>query len=232
MIRLEIAAEPGWFDAVVRQPGLRALRELHGEENVEGVRRPGRPRAVPEQIKPSHLTEYWTECIRRRLDDGAEDGLYARYRGVCAYLSVWLPPRVSCPTVDHVVPKSACLKAGGDEERLIYDWSNYRLASLEVNGCKGDHQDVLDPVMIDPAIAGGAWFHLRFPDCAILPAPDLPRAEKIRVRLTICRMQLDSPDSRSIRAEHYQQYIENRNLSFLQRRCPFVAAELARQHLL
>ncbi len=66
----------------------------------------------------------------------ANDDLYARYRGICAYTGTWI-----CKAgmgLDHFLPKSKY-------RALAYKWSNYRLTSSSLNSKKGDKEDILDP---------------------------------------------------------------------------------------
>jgi hypothetical protein len=46
-------------------------------------------------------------------------------------------------TVDHFVPKTK-------EIALVYEWRNYRLASLGANRLKSVHEDILDPFSMQP----------------------------------------------------------------------------------
>lgn len=119
MIRVERATQPATFDATVREPGLRALRELAGDD--EAPRRPG--------PKRRNVPPLWTRALpdMRRL-----------YRRTCAYLALYIHRGTGRDTVDHYVPWR------DDPERHAYAWDNLRYASLDVNRLKGTRR-VLDP---------------------------------------------------------------------------------------
>lgn len=119
MIRVAPADEPADFDARVREPGRRALRELDGADDAP--QRPG--------PKRRHVPELWTRALpdMRRL-----------YRRTCAYLALYIHRGTGRDTVDHFVPWRA------DPTRHAFEWSNLRYASLDVNRLKGTRR-VLDP---------------------------------------------------------------------------------------
>lgn len=119
MIRVEQATRPATFDATVREPGLRALRELAGDDDAP--RRPG--------PKRRNVPELWTRALpdMRRL-----------YGRTCAYLALYIHRGTGRDTVDHYMPWRE------DPERYAYAWDNLRYASLDVNRLKGTRR-VLDP---------------------------------------------------------------------------------------
>jgi hypothetical protein len=73
--------------------------------------------------------EYWTRII---------PDLYDAYGGICAYSCHWTPYDTSWKTVEHFKPKSKY-----PEE--AYCWANYRFVCGLLNGCKEDHEDILEP---------------------------------------------------------------------------------------
>ena len=99
MIHVEPQPEPAGFDEKVRRKGLVYLRR----KNIAL----DRPLPTGIELKP-----YWRDCL---------DDLHAKYRGVCAYLSVFIERVTGGASIDHFVAKSK-------RPDLIYEWSNYRLA--------------------------------------------------------------------------------------------------------
>lgn len=160
------------------------------------------------KIKP-----FWGKC---------RDDLHRAYRGVCAYLCVYFECNLGAATVDHFVPKSR------SAPRLIYEWSNYRLACSKMNARKREHDDVLDPFCLPRGT-----FRLELVTGRIFPSPRLSKQDERKVEQTIARLELDSPSCRDMRARHYQDYCEGCfDSDHLRRQSPFVWAEARRQRLL
>lgn len=117
MIPVTLAAEPGNFDAKVRQPGLAWLA-------ANSIPLPG---PLPKKTK---LPAYWSNSNKL---------LWESYGGVCAYLAIYFEWVTGASSTDHFVAKS---KKPGD----AYEWANYRLSCLGPNRNKNKYDDVLDPV--------------------------------------------------------------------------------------
>lgn len=206
MIRVEPQPEPPQFGDLVRKHGLRALAELRG--------RPAEPRSGPKRrhkdtIEAKDLPEYWTRCL---------DDLHRAYRGVCAYACLYIPYVVGSKTTDHFVAKASA------EPEHAYEWTNYRLACSLMNSRKGT-KPVIDPFEID-----GPWFELDLSTLAIRPNPMLGEPLRKRVQATIDDLGLDDAECRKARGDWYQPYLEGEiAFSFLEKKCPFLAAEITRQ---
>lgn len=208
MIRVEPQPEPPEFHELVRKDGLRALAELRGHPTEP---RSGPKRRPKETIEAKDLREYWT----RSLDD-----LHRAYRGVCAYACLYIPYVVGSKTTDHFVAKAST------EPEHAYEWSNYRLACGLMNSRKGTH------AIIDPFVIEGTWFHLDLSTMAINASadPELPAELIERVEHTIAILGLDDAECRKARGDWYQPYLDGEiSFSFLEKRCPFLAAEIVRQ---
>ncbi len=165
----------------------------------------------PARLK--NVPPLWREC--------ASD-LHAAYGGVCAYLCVFIEVAIGGATVDHFVPKAS------SAARLIYEWSNYRLACSRMNQRKRASRDVLDPFRMTRGT-----FRLELVTGRVFPRPGLSRSQALRARSTIERLRLDDAECRDLRARHYQDYCERRyDSDFLSRYSPFVWAEAKRQGLL
>lgn len=161
--------------------------------------------------KASKLPTYWSRSNKH---------LWDAYSGVCAYLAIFFEWSTGAASTDHFVAKS--LKAGD-----AYEWSNYRLSCLGPNRNKNKFDDVLDPIGLAPNT-----FVINFASGKIAPNPALSPAQRTAARKTIRRLKLDSPDNNTMRAQHYTNYIAGDcSLSFLQRKSPFVHAEIIRQGL-
>jgi uncharacterized protein (TIGR02646 family) len=199
LIPVKAAPEPASFDAAVRQPGNEWLRD-------QGI--------DPASMLPTgvELRPFWRACL---------DDLHAQYRGICAYLCVYIERQAGGATVDHFVPKS-------QRASLAYEWSNYRLACSIMNARKGIFDTVLDPFEL---VEG--TFHLEFVTGRIYVNPALAPHDQQRAQETIDRLDLDSPGNRELRIRHFWQYVEyGRPEQFLKDYSPFVWTEAHRQGLL
>jgi hypothetical protein len=140
------------------------------------------------------------------------------YGDVCAYTSICVAVSAS---VDHFWPKSV-------RPHLAYEWSNYRLALDKINSYKGNRTDVLDPFHIQPG-----WFCLDFVTFYVRAGSSLRGDITASVERTIDILRLNRDDAlvklRYAIARDYSQ--GDLSLSFLERRYPFIAAELKRQNL-
>jgi hypothetical protein len=209
VIRVELQPEPPDFDQKVRKPGLRALAELRGQPAEP---RSGPKRKVKDTIDSEDLPSFWTKSL---------DDLHAAYRGICAYLCIYIPHVVGNRTTDHFSPKSPRISAKPED---AYEWTNYRLACGLMNTRKGT-KAVIDPFTID-----GRWFELDLSTLGIKPNPTLPDPLRARVQATIDDLGLDDDECRKAREHWYQPYVEGEiTFSFLQKMCPFLAEEIVRQ---
>ena len=208
MIHVEPAAEPEDFDAKVRQPGLRAIAELAGEQGLP--RRRGRPRkavaTTREAIPPDAFPPIWTEALPEMM---------AVYGRICAYLCFYIEPVTGAASVDHMLPKSR-------DWREVYEWRNYRLACSKMNSRKRDYLDVLDPFAVEDG-----WFRMELVGYQVIPAPDLPADIRQRVAETIDRLQLNDYDCLRLREEYDLAYVQGHiSFEYLCRRAPFLAREI------
>ena len=215
MIPVTPAPEPAAFDSKVRQPGLRAIAELAGEQPTP-PRTAGQPyapvAASREEIPADKFPPYWREML---------DDLMDSYHRICAYLCLYIPRGTGAPSVDHAVAKSK-------RWDRVYEWSNYRLACSLMNARKGAAADVLDPFEI-----GEGWFALELVGFQVLPGDGLADEVTGAVANTIERLRLNDPACCEARAEYAEDYWnEGIRLDYLERHAPFVARELRRQHLL
>ncbi len=174
----------------------------------ERVRKPG---LIVLAQNGSMLRPYWRRCLR---------ALRKKYRGICAYLCVLIPPGTGAASVDHFAPKSK-------RRDLTYEWSNYRLTSSFMNAKKNHFEDVLDPFAIGPR-----WFVLDMVGLQVKPNPRLDMATRAQVEDTITRLDLNHPDCIAARELFYRPF-EQKDLPFhlLKRWSPFVAREALRQGL-
>lgn len=212
MIPVTLAPEPADFDARVRQPGLSAIDELLGRE--PRLRRPGprRKRAADTAAEiPGHaFPPFW----RAALDD-----MMRAYEQRCAYLAMFIEDTGN-PTVDHVTPKSLAWDR-------VYEWGNYRLCTGVVNSKKGELLGLVDPVE-----AQVGWFELDLATSRVVrgkTAPALLR-EKIDATLPLLNLR-DCTAQRRRYVDDYRLGPGNKgiDLAYLERRAPFIAAELRRQ---
>lgn len=217
MIPVIPAPEPTTFDARVRQPGLSAIDELVGRP--PRLVRPGRgrkqllidgsPITREDQIPARAFPDFWTRILPE---------LHAAYKGLCAYLAVYIERVTGARSVDHMVPKSRSWT-------VVYEWTNYRLACSWMNAHKNDAPDVLDPFLI-----GDDWFQLELVGFQVLPGATLSLAVRRQVQETIDRLDLNDHECRKLRTAYAEAYSTGDiSWTYLVRRAPFVARELDRQ---
>lgn len=217
MIRVAPAGEPSSFDARVRRPGLDAIAELVGE--APSRTRRGRKRkqtfASRDQIPADRFPDFWAKAL---------DDLREKYDGLCAYLALYIEHGTGSASVDHFVPKSK-------DWRLVYEWSNYRLCSLQINGHRRDRELALDPFSIKPGL-----FALEFTAFQVKPGPAARGPMWDIVATTIDDLGLNRRGCCKAREEYVNDYQlgppVGTELTRLERRAPFIAQELRRQGLL
>ncbi|WP_420635765.1 HNH endonuclease [Candidatus Palauibacter sp.] len=214
---MALRTEPEAFDRIVRRPGLSDMAELVGEDPLPGQGRMNPDETFPdrESIPGRHLRSHW----RRARND-----LLRTYDQTCAFSGL----RVSTPcpptddhrlTIDHMVPKSK-------NWRLVYEWSNLRLACKILNHRKGDSEDVLDPFEVDAN--GEAWFHMEPVEFRLFPNPNLNPCLQARIKATISRLDLNGPAWLSAREVHFTRFKTHGRLRQVERAFPYVAREIRR----
>jgi len=178
---------------------------------AELVRNPGRAflRHTPKPTKDDFDKHaYWTRVMPE---------LRTAYNDVCAYLACWIPTQAS---LDHFYPKS-------DYPMQAYEWSNYRLAHEKINNWKSKSTGVLDPFSIPMG-----WFVLDFASFFVNPNSGLQAHVSGPVQHTIKALRLNDEQFVKLRYGVVKDYSNgDTTLNFLQRRYPFIAAELQRQNL-
>ena len=175
------------------------------------VRRRGRafltttPAPTNDEFKPH---QYWKWA-------GKE--LYEAYRRVCAYSCMYIPTPPG--TIDHFLPKSK-------SPNQAYEWDNFRLALHRINRYKGDRTDVIDPFLV-----GTGWFVLDMPSCLVRAGNGLTLQQKQSVETSIEALKLNDDDSLvQDRCDVMLMFAQGDvKLPFLQKRYPFLAAEVIRQ---
>lgn len=182
MIRVSAAAEPGTFDARVRQPGLSAVDELIGRP--PRISRPGRRRKKITTQRRLIPAEKFPPLWRKAIPD-----LRAAYAERCAYLAMHIESGTGSSTVDHFVPKSV-------DWRQVYEWSNYRLCAGVINGTKGDR------ALLDPFAVQDGWFGLEFVSFQVIVGPLAPATRLTAIQDTIVFSGMNSRDCCSQRAAY------------------------------
>lgn len=95
----------------------------------------------------------------------------------------------------------------------------------KINSNKGDSTRVLDPFQIRRG-----WFALDLATLYVSPGTGLNPAVEAQVKETIAVLRLNDDVWVEIRFEIFRDFLDGRvTLEFLQRRYPFIAAEIARQ---
>jgi 5-methylcytosine-specific restriction endonuclease McrA len=208
MRRVTPAPEPKHFDKDVRQPGLRAIAEMIGEQPPRTAGHRFMKRAnTRDKLQPEDFPTYWTKVLPE---------LKTAYNHICAYSCFRIHPVTGTATVDHFAPKSR-------HWDQVYEWNNYRLACSQLNSWKKDYGDVLDPFEIEDD-----WFVLELLGFQVLPNPQLEASLNKLVNETIARLRLNEfCKAREERA--YEYWDGDISLKILEREAPFVARELCRQ---
>lgn len=222
-MRVARQVEPPGFHADVRLAGENILLELTGAPYQA---RKGRKRAVVAStigLIPAKELEKSQNAIWRK----AIPELKRLYKNTCAYVGVKID---DIAHVDHFRPLSKY-------QRQAYDWNNFRLSSPLVNTFKGDHEDVLDPFLIQPG-----WFELTLLTGVIEPGRQVSDPAVLNsIRATIKRLRLNENQTWvERRREAFDRYVAFHdpyypsnypkwNLATLAIEFPFVAYEVVRQ---
>ncbi len=212
MIQVTCAPEPAGFDATVRQRGLSAIDELVGRRpriNHSGRRRKSVAQRE-DDIPPTYFPALW----RHALPD-----MLRAYERRCAFLAHYIEYATGNPSVDHMLPKSRAWQQ-------VYEWSNYRLCAALVNAHKSDLGD-----LIDPFTCGAGWFELELVGFQVVVGNCPSTVSRAQIAATLRLLNL--PDFCKAREEYVVNYEQHHiDFDYLQRRAPFVAAELRRQNRL
>ncbi|MBK9447992.1 MAG: hypothetical protein IPN95_00970 [Bacteroidetes bacterium] len=199
VIPVQLQPKPTQFDELVQRPGM------------EWMQKNGIQLDQPLE-KGTTLPNYWV----RALAD-----LWTTYRGVCAYYAFRFELASGAQSTDHFAAKSRT-------PRKAYEWENLRLACLEANRQKHQHDDVLDPVEIE-----SDTFRLELSKGRIFPNPEKSIETQLRAATTIKRLELDDPTLERLRERHFRLFRQGEMSSnMLWEENPFVYAEAVRQKLL
>ena len=185
----------------------------------KAVRKPGLAWLGKHRIKLTQpppiagkLPPYWQKI---------QKALWDAYRGVCAYLSIYFEWSTGASSTDHFIAKSK-------DASQAYEWSNYRLSCLGMNRNKNRFDDILDPFEIQPDT-----FLLNLASGEIRPNPSLPREVTTRAEDTVKRLELNDPECKKMRTDHYTDFLnQDVSANWLERKSPFVWYEAKRQGLL
>ena len=165
---------------------------------------------------PRPTTKQWASHAYWREFGGQ---LHDSYDGICAYSCHWIPYDTGADSVEHFRPKGAY-------PDLAYEWSNYRLVCLTLNGRKGTAEDVIDPFLVT-----AGWFTIDFPSMLVRAAANLDGADAARVDSTIKRLGLnDEGTCLKSRVKYLSDYCSGGiSLDHFRRHAPFIVYELERQ---
>jgi hypothetical protein len=219
MIPVVPAKEPTDFDAKVRQPGLSAIDEMVGRP--PRLKRSGRKRkqllnaGLPvtqeQNIPAKKFPHYWRKALPEML---------VLYERRCAYLAMYINHATGNASVDHLLPKSYAWDQ-------VYEWDNYRLCAEIINSKKGVLLTLVDPFTIGPD-----WFRLNMNTFYVGRGLTAPKAEwpRIDATLPVLNQKLCVEE----REEYVTRYLlgpgaKGIDLTYLEHRAPFIAAELRRQ---
>ena len=213
MIHVNKSTEPPSFDAKVRKPGQRLLKELRGDPTAPTRRGP--KRKPINKILPSMLEAYWTECL---------DDLAAAFNHVCAYSCIRVDGITGNRTVDHFKPKATY----PDD---AYEWDNYRFSCGLMNKRK-DRLNSKGKQVCDPFSIEDGWFELNLLTFGLKLNKNLSPDDRQRVQETIDCLELDGNAMRKRRAEAWNKFANNHSpegWKQMEEDCPLVAREYIRQ---
>lgn len=160
----------------------------------------------------SKLPTHWRNTQRQ---------LWDAYQGICAYLCIYFDWPLGAHSTEHFIAKSS--NAG-----QAYEWLNYRLSCLGMNRNKNKFDDVLDPFEIQPDT-----FILNLASGEMKPNPNLHPDVAARAVSAIKRLKLNNPETKKMRAGHYEDYCRGDvTAGYFERKSPFVWYEARRQGLL
>lgn len=153
---------------------------------------------------------YWRKILK---------SLHSEYAGICSYSCHWMPFDTGADTVEHFRPKTTYPKEA-------YEWTNYRLVCQLLNARKRDDETVLDPFKVQ-----NNWFTIEFPSLLVKPANDLKKTLRDQVEHTCEILGLNDDDTCfASRMSWVTEFcLGNINFAHLQKRAPFLAAEMTRQ---
>jgi hypothetical protein len=219
VIQVVPAKEPPSFNVHVRKRGNDAIARLLGKPvKGTGGRKRKNTYTRAEDIPSKKFPTLW---VQRRKADGKStlDDMMALYGQQCAYLAMYIETATGSPTVDHFIAQST-------NWQLVYEWSNYRLSAACVNSAKG----VLD--VVDPFDVRAGWFELNLATFHVQQGRSAPAAQQTKIDNTL--RLLNQRECWQQRKEYVECYRsgpgkEGIDLTYLQRRAPFLASELRRQ---
>jgi len=229
MMPIQLAPEPEEFHARVRVPGIRSLHEKCGLSVPAAYKRSkGKPFARDSiswndasGIKHSRFVASFEELPASALAptwQSAIDWLMGAYQQICAFSCFRIHSVTGTPSVDHMVPKSRKWDA-------VYEWSNYRLASLRMNARKRDLCNILDPFDVEPG-----WFELEFTFGQVRPGASVSGVPELRAKVQETIDTLGLNDFADERLRDIEAYDSGEvRLRRLWEESPFVASELVRQ---
>jgi uncharacterized protein (TIGR02646 family) len=199
MIPVRLQPKPAQFDELVQRPGMEWMQQ-NGIQLDQPLE------------KGTTLPNYWVRVLA---------DLWSIYGSVCAYYAFRFERASGAQSTDHFAAKSKI-------PRKAYEWENLRLACLEANRQKHQHDDVLDPMEIEPDT-----FRLELSEGRIFPNPEKGVETQERAAITIKRLELDDPTLERLRERHFRLFRggEMSNKMLLEEN-PFVYAEALRQGLL
>lgn len=107
--------------------------------------------------------------------------------------------------------------------KLVYEWSNYRLCAAVINGTKGDR------ALLDPFEVKDGWFALELVSFQVVVGPKAPAGRVGEINATIVGSGINARECCELRAQYAADFEQGEiTLPYLERRAPFVAAELRR----
>ncbi|MCF7790313.1 MAG: hypothetical protein K9N47_29610 [Prosthecobacter sp.] len=209
MIQVVLAPEPVDFDAKVRQKGLSAIDEMVGRK--PRLKRTGPKRkktwVLEQDIPANEFLACWRDCLPELL---------ISYERRCAFLSLYLEHSTGNASVDHMLPKSK-------HWEQVYEWNNYRLCAATINSRKNDLTGMVDPVDCRPN-----WFALELVGFQVIAGEQAPARKVAEINATL--ELVNGLDCCRAREEYVTRYWDKEiSLRYLERRAPFIAAELRRQ---
>ena len=179
------------------------------------VQSPGAKYLTDFPVAPPVPSEHWDG---HKYWQKVQQQLWAAYEGFCCYCCIYIEP--SCAywgTCDHFRPTSL-------HPHLAYTWANFRLASTVTNQRKRNHEDVVDPFVVQDG-----WFSINEATLKVEVGPAAPPGTTQDLEDTITRLNLNGAYHMSSRRRAVDRFLTGQTtLAGLEAEAPFVAREIER----
>lgn len=145
--------------------------------------------------------DYWSP-FRNKLADA--------FGKLCAYGAMYEP----VGTVDHFMSCNA-------DEKLAYEWSNYRFSAQWINSSK----QAADDKVLDPCTVKDGWFEISLPDLQLKVTDSVPAAKRQLAEDTLIQLHLRDDERIMRQREEWHRMYRDGDLTLegLKKKAPLIA---------